>query len=90
MIMDTSMSFAIQFFMRLMIALAFACSLFLLVTPDAYLKFSKLLQKEYGMKKKVLPVLEKESGVIDNFLLRYRMLIGILLLFISILLLARY
>ncbi len=90
MFIDGTIILVLKIVMRMLIALAFACSLFLLVTPEGYLKLSRILEKEYGLRKKIIPSIEKEEGVIDNFLLRFRMVIGAIFLFVSIVLLSQF
>ena len=82
--------FALKLFMRIMLAFAFAGSLFVLIDPEVYKKLNSILTKEYGIKKKLMPIIESEKTSLDQVVLQNRKLLGSLFLVLSFVLLTLY
>ncbi|MFH1656135.1 MAG: hypothetical protein ABH954_05970 [Candidatus Omnitrophota bacterium] len=81
---------AIRLLMRILVAFAFAGSLFVLVDPEAYKKLNSILMKEYGIRKKLVPSLEKEKFSLDRLILKNRKFFGVMFLVFSFALLTLY
>ena len=69
-----------QFFSYLMLSFAFFVGILLMVSQEAFYYFNKALQKELGLKKKVLPRVEgKQIHFVDWLVLKYRFVSGLLI-----------
>ncbi len=69
-----------QIFFRLMISFAFFIGLILLVSPEAFAELNKTLQKEYGLRTRLLPKFENTTfNIFDKTILKYRILAGLLI-----------
>jgi hypothetical protein len=73
--------------LRVFMTLAFLGSLFVFLAPEAYAKVSRVLVREYGIKKRFIPWLEIESKNIDAWVLKRRGIFGALFITISFVLL---
>lgn len=72
----------------LMVSLSFFIGIILLVAPEAYQALNKSLQKEYGLKVRLLPKIENSANFsIDQTVVKYRVFTGLLIAVTSFLLL---
>jgi hypothetical protein len=63
-----------------LLSFAFFVGIMLLVSREAFTRFESDLQKEYGLKQRLVPTIEQPGNkCIDWFLLRYRFLSGIII-----------
>ena len=64
----------------ILVSFSFFVGILLLVAPEAYEIFNRSLQKEYGLKIKLIPKLEEESiSVVDKTLMKYRIGAGLMI-----------
>jgi len=81
---------AVKLIMRVLLALAFAGSLFVLIDPEAYKKLNGILMKEFGFKKRLIPSLEEKKVSLDSIILKNRRFFGVIFLVFSFALLTLY
>jgi hypothetical protein len=81
---------ALKIFMRIMLTFAFTGSLFIMVDVEAYKKLNRILSKEYGLTKRLIPTLESAKSSLDDFIVKNRKFFGSLFLLISFVLLTLY
>ncbi len=82
---------SLQFLAYLMLSFSFFVGVMLLVSQEAFEHFNAALQKEYGIKKTLLPKLENtRTTFVDWIILKYRFVSGILITVISFILLLMY
>lgn len=75
----------------LLLSFSFYCGILLLVSKEAFEMFDKSLQREYGVKRTILPFLEKTRiDIVDPLLLKYRLAAGLLISVTSFVLLLIY
>ena len=75
-------------FFHVMVSVAFIVGILLMVAPDVFQALNRILQKEYGMRKRVAPKLEEtQIDVIERVALKNRVLTGVALAVISFVLL---
>ncbi len=80
-----------QMFFYIMISFSFVIGIILTVAPEAFEKLNQALQKEYGIKKRILPKLEDTKfDVIDKILIRKRAVAGVIISVLSFILLLIY
>ena len=82
---------SLRFFVYLMLSFSFFVGILLIVSQEAFVHFNKALQKEIGLRKRIIPQLEnKEIQFIDLVILKYRLFCGILISVSAFLLLLIY
>lgn len=82
---------AVKLFIYIMISFAFFVGILLLVSDQAFSLFSKDLQREYGIRKRMFPKVEDSKyEFIDFLLLKYRFISGLLISIIAFVLLLIY
>lgn len=76
---------------NLMLSFSFFVGLILMVSQEAFSAFHKALQKEYGLKRKLAPMLENTRfDFIDRVLMKYRVFAGMAICITSFFLLLVY
>ena len=80
-----------QMFFHIMISFAFFVGIVLMVSPEAFDALNRSLKKEYGLKTRIIPMLENTSiDVVDKFVVRNRVIAGIIIAITSFILLLIY
>jgi len=88
---DFGLSESASFIIRLMLSLSFFVGIMLIVSEEAFYHFNKALQREYGMRKRLISNLEDSSNnFLDWLVLKYRMLSGVLIAVAGFILLLMY
>ena len=71
-----------------MVSFAFFVGIVLMVSPEAFEALNRALQKEYGLKTRLVPKLENTSiDVIDKALIKNRIIAGLIIAVCSFVLL---
>ncbi len=71
---------AVQFFFKLMLSIAFFIGIMLMVSQQALVILNNDLQKEYGVKKRLIGGIEnRQINTVDRLLLKYPLVAGILI-----------
>ena len=66
-----------KFFFHIMVSFAFFVGVILMASPEAFATLNRALQKEYGIKTRLVPTLENTSiDVVDKAVIRSRVLGG--------------
>ncbi len=67
-------------FFYIMISFSFFVGILLLVAPEAYEHFNRALQKEYGLKVRLVPQMEDRFfSFIDKTIIKYRLAAGMVI-----------
>lgn len=75
----------------LLVSIGFVVGIILMVAPKAFESLNKSLQKEYGLKKRILPQLEDASiEVVDKMVKKNTVIYGMVISTISFILLLIY
>ena len=75
----------------LLVSIGFVVGIILMVAPKAFESLNKALQKEYGLKKRILPQLEDTSiEVVDKMVKKNTVIYGMVISTISFILLLIY
>ncbi len=81
---------AIKILMRILLTFSFAGSLFVVVDVEAYRKLNRFLMREYGLTKRIIPLLEEAKSTFDEYIVKNRKVLGCLFLLLSFVLLTLY
>ena len=82
---------SMRFLVFLMLSFSFFIGIVLMVSHEAFAHLNQAFQKEYGLKKRLLPKLENiRVSFIDWIVLKYRFIAGLLISVLSFLLLLLY
>jgi len=82
---------SIEFVAYIMLSLAFFVGIMLTISQEAFEHFNAALQKEYGIRKKLMPKLENtKTNFVDWIVLKYRFFFGILITVAAFVLLLMY
>ena len=77
-----------KFFFNIMVSFSFFVGVFLMASPDAFKAIDKALQKEYGMRKRLVPHIEDSYfNTLDKFILKNRVKAGFCIALFSFVLL---
>ncbi|MFA5060655.1 MAG: hypothetical protein WC676_08550 [Candidatus Omnitrophota bacterium] len=77
-----------KLFFYIMVSFAFVVGLILMVSHEAFTAFDKALQKEYGLKTRLIPRIENTSfHIIDQWILKHRAIAGLVIAVIAFVLL---
>ena len=77
-----------QTFFSIMVSLAFFVGIVLMISPEAFASLHKALQKEYGLKKRLIPGIEDTVfDAIDKFLVQNQFFAGLMIAVTSFVLL---
>lgn len=77
-----------KLFFHLMVSIAFVVGIILMVSPEAFETLNRALQKEYGLKTRIMPSLENTSiDVVDKAVIKSRVVSGMVISIISFILL---
>ncbi|MFH1359579.1 MAG: hypothetical protein ABIJ41_00895 [Candidatus Omnitrophota bacterium] len=75
-------------FFHIMTSFAFFVGITLMISPEAFESLNRALQKEYGLKRKIVPQLEdKKIEVVDQFIMKNRTVAGLVITAASFILL---
>ena len=82
---------SVNFIVYLMLSFAFFVGILLMVSQEAFVQFNNSLEREYGMKRRIIPKMEDTCfDFIDKVLIRYRVLAGLIISVCSFALLLAY
>ncbi|MBM3248668.1 MAG: hypothetical protein FJZ10_04545 [Candidatus Omnitrophica bacterium] len=81
---------ALKVFMRIMLTFSFAGSLFTLIDVEAYKKLNQILMREYGVTRRILPLIEETKSTVEEYIIKNRKILGSLFLLLSFILLTLY
>ncbi|HOX53985.1 MAG: hypothetical protein PHI86_03150 [Candidatus Omnitrophica bacterium] len=81
---------AIKVLMRILLTFSFAGSLFVVVDVEAYRKLNQFLMREYGLTKRIIPMLENVKSTLEDYILKNRRVFGAMFLLLSFVLLTLY
>ena len=85
--LNESLSMIIYF----MLSFAFFVGIMLLVSQESFVHFNSALEKEYGLKHRLIPKIENtQNKFVDFAILKYRMISGVLIVVTSFVLLLIY
>ena len=73
-----------KLFLRILLVFISCMSVILLIAPSVFVTAAHRLQQKKGVKKEVFPWLENDRMDIDLFLFKYRKIVGILAIIISL------
>ena len=77
-----------QMFFHIMVSFAFFVGIVLMISPEAFEALNRALQKEYGLKTRLIPKLENTSiDVIDKAVIKNRIIAGLIIAVCSFVLL---
>ena len=80
-----------RFFFHIMVSFAFFVGLILMASPEAFETLNRALQKEYGLKTRIIPSLENTSiDVIDKAVIKSRVIGGMVIAIASFVLLLTF
>ncbi len=86
--MNELMGMSIQMFFNIMVSIGFFVGIVLMVSHTAFKALDDLLKKEYGFKIKLIPKVEDKSvDVIDKFIVKNRIIAGLIISVVSFILL---
>jgi len=88
--MDVSGLTAFKVLMRIMLTFAFAGSLFVVIDVEAYKKLNRFLMREYGLTKRIMPLIEEAKSTLEEYIVKNRKVFGALFLLLSFVLLTLY
>ncbi|MDD4203349.1 MAG: hypothetical protein PHQ52_07770 [Candidatus Omnitrophica bacterium] len=75
-----------KLFLRILLVFISCMSVLLLIAPSVFVTAAHRLQERKGVKKEVFPWLEDDRMEIDLFLFKYRKIVGVLAIIISVVL----
>lgn len=81
---------ALKVLMRILLTFSFAGSLFVVVDVEAYKKLNQFLMREYGLTKKIVPLIEEARITLEDYIFKNRKVLGSLFLLLSFVLLTLY
>ena len=71
---------SIKMIIYLMLSFSFFVGIMLIISQEAFQHFNEALQKEYGIKTRILPNVEdKRVHLVDKLVLKYRIWAGIVI-----------
>lgn len=91
MLENMGLSESLSMIIYLMLSFAFFVGIMLLVSEESFRFFNTALEKEYGLKQRLIPGIENtQNKFIDFVILKYRMFSGLCIVIASFMLLLLY